>query len=92
MALLLDATNSRHMLTYLVIAIATMARPGAILDLGGAQYDNEHDRVDLNPAGRRQNKKHRPIPAVAPTLKPWLQSAAETNRHYITYGGKLRCG
>jgi len=88
MALLIDATNSRHMLTYLIIAITTMARPGAILDLGGAQFDREHDRVDLNPPGRKQNKKHRPILAVAPTLKPWLQAVTDPSRRYVTYGGK----
>jgi len=88
MALLLDAANSRHMLTYLMIAIGTMARPGAILDLRGVQYDTEHDRVDLNPPGRKQNKKHRPILAVASSLRPWFQAVTDPGQRYVTYGGK----
>ena len=69
MALLFDAANSRHMLMYLLIATNTLARPAAVLDLRGAQYDSTHALVDLNPPGRKQNKKHRPILAVAPTLQ-----------------------
>ena len=86
MALLLDAANSRHMLAYLVIAIGTLARPAAILDLRVAQFDGAHNRIDLNPPGRRQNKKHRPVLAVCSTLKPWLQALTEPNRRYVSYG------
>ncbi len=87
-ALLLDAANSRHMLAYLMIATNTLARPGAVMDLRGAQYDEAHNRIDLNPPGRRQNKKHRPVLAVTPTLKPWLQIAREPTKRYVAYGGK----
>ena len=52
------------------------------------QYDEAHNRVDLNPPGRRQNKKHRPVLAVTPTLKPWLQIAREPTKRYVAYGGK----
>jgi hypothetical protein len=86
MALLFDAANSRHMLSYLMIATNTLARPGAVLELRGVQYDDTHDRVDLNPPGRRQNKKHRPILAVTPTLKPWLQTVTDPTQHYVAYG------
>jgi hypothetical protein len=87
MALLFDAANSRHMLIYLLIATNTLARPAAVLDLRGAQYDEAHDRVDLNPPGRRQNKKHRPVLAVTPTLRPWLQRAEDPRQRYVVYGG-----
>jgi|GEM_PF-480938 len=86
MALLLDAANSRHMLSYLVIAMNTLARPGAILDLRAAQFDETHNRIDLNPPGRKQNKKHRPVLAVSPTLKPWLQTVTDPSQRYVTYG------
>lgn len=88
MALLIDAANSRHMLTYLVIATNTLARPGAILDLRGAQFDDDHNRVALNPPGRKQNKKHRPILAVTPTLKPWLQGVTDPRKRYVSYGSR----
>jgi integrase len=58
------------------------------MDLRGAQYDEAHNRIDLNPPGRRQNKKHRPVLAVTPTLKPWLQIAREPTKRYVAYGGK----
>ncbi len=87
MARLFDAARSRHMLTYLVIATNTLARPGAILDLRRAQYDEAHDRVDLNPPGRKQNKKHRPVLAVTPTLAPWLRTPADPQQRYVVYGG-----
>ena len=76
------------MLAYLIIATNTLARPGAVLDLRGAQYDGSHGRIDLNPPGRKQNKKHRPVLAVTPTLKPWLQMVGEPARRYVAYGGK----
>ena len=87
MALLFDAAQSRHMLTYLVIATNTLARPGAVLDLRGAQFDETHNRIDLNPPGRKQNKKHRPVLAVTPTLVPWLRTAADPRQRYVAYGG-----
>lgn len=86
MALLVDVANSRHMLMYLLIAINTLARPAAVLDLRGAQLDDAHDRVDLNPPGRRQNKKHRPILAVTPTLRPWLKTVEDPRQRYVAYG------
>ena len=73
---------------YLIIATNTLARPGAVVDLRGAQHDEAHNRIDLNPPGRRQNKKHRPVLAVTPTLKPWLQMAREPTKRYVAYGGK----
>jgi hypothetical protein len=86
MALLFDAANSRHMLMYLLIATNTLARPAAVLDLRGAQYDDTHTRVDLNPPGRKQNKKHRPNLAVTPTLRAWLRTVEDPRQRYVAYG------
>jgi integrase len=86
LALLFDAANSRHMLAYLIIASNTLARPGAVLDLRGAQFDEPHTRVDLNPPGRRQNKKFRPILSVTPTLLPWLRAVTDPRQRYVAYG------
>jgi integrase len=88
LARLFDAAKSRHMLMYLVIASNTLARPGAILDLRGAQFDESHNRVDLNPPGRKQNKKFRPVLPATPTLLPWLRSVTEPTQRYIVYSGK----
>jgi integrase len=85
LAKLFDAAKSRHMLTYLVIASNTLARPGAVLDLRGAQFDEQHKHLDLNPPGRKQNRKFRPILPVTPTLLPWLKIIHEPNRRYVSY-------
>ncbi|MFL6689800.1 MAG: site-specific integrase [Alphaproteobacteria bacterium] len=87
-ALLMDAAKSRHMLTYLVIGANTLARPSAILELRAAQFDEPHNRIDLNPPGRRQNKKHRPILAVTPTLLPWLKGVTNPTQRYVTFAGQ----
>jgi len=88
MALLFDAAKSRHILVYLLIACNTLARPAAVLELRGAQFDEEHKRVDLNPPGRKQNKKHRPILAVTPTLFPWLKAVTDPRERYVSYARK----
>ena len=85
MARLFDAAKSRHILAYLVIACNTLARPSAVLELRGAQFDEVHRRIDLNPPGRRQNKKFRPILPVAPTLLPWLKVITEPTQRYVAY-------
>lgn len=65
-----------HCVRYLITAIGTHARPAAILELTGAQIDAQHGTIDLNPAGREQNNKHRPIIPMARTLAAWVSSWA----------------
>jgi hypothetical protein len=88
MARLFDAAKSRHILVYLIIATNTLARPAAVLDARGAQFDELHNRIDLNPPGRKQNKKYRPILAVTQTLLPWLKTITEPQHRYVTFGGR----
>ena len=87
-ALLLDAARSRHMLLFLLLAANTLARPAAILDLGPTQFDALHSLLDLNPIGRMQNKKFRPIVPVTSALLPWLQRDVGPSGHYVSYRGK----
>ena len=51
-----------------------------------AQFDESHNRIDLNPPGRRQNKKFRPVLAGAQTLKPWLTAVDNPTQRYVSYG------
>jgi hypothetical protein len=88
LARLFDAARSRHMLTFLLIASNTLARPAAILELGLAQFDEAHGLLDLNPPGRTQNKKFRPIVPVTPTLIPWLQRVVGPSTRYVSYRKK----
>jgi len=85
MARLFDAARSRHMLTFLLIGANTLARPAAILDLTQSQFDEAHGLLDLNAAGRTQNKKFRPIVPVTPTLLPWLKRDVGPSGRYVSY-------
>jgi Phage integrase family len=88
LARLFDAARSRHMLHFLLIAANTLARPAAILDLAPSQFDDAHGLLDLNPAGRVQNKKFRPIIPVTPTLLPWLERDVGPSCRYVNYRRK----
>jgi hypothetical protein len=88
MAWLFDAARSRHMLTFLLIATNSLARPAAVLDLGPPQFDKVHSLLDLNPPGRVQNKKFRPIVPVTPTLLPWLNHEVGPSDRYVSYRKK----
>jgi hypothetical protein len=63
---------------YLIAAICTLARPDAILDMSVApdreQWLKDHGLFALNPAGRIQTKKVRPVVPVVPLLKSWLDA------------------
>ena len=85
-ARLFDAAEQPHVRMYLMIACCTLARPEAILDLTIWQRDRMLGTLDLNPAGRRQTRKHRPIVPVAASLAPWLDQAA--GPHYVAWRGK----
>jgi integrase len=63
---------------FLIISIATLARPDAALDVSTApergQWDKTHGILDLNPRGRRQTKKYRAVVPVAHQVMPWLNA------------------
>ncbi len=86
MGRLLDAAEADHHLMFLLLAIDTMSRPDAIRELTAFQVDHEAGLIHLNPPGRRQTKKYRPIVPITRTIRPWLMS--ERNGHYATYRGK----
>lgn len=63
---------------FLVASICTIARPGAVCDISIAperqQWSPGSPTIDLNPHGRIQNKKRRPVLPVLPVLVTWLQA------------------
>lgn len=61
-----------ELLRYLRMAVATWARPDAIFDFRPSQWYPAARVLDLNPAGRRQTKKHRPKIPVACQFEPCL--------------------
>lgn len=57
----LQTERSEHVFRYVLLALNTAARPEAILDLDPSQIHFDRGLIDLNPAGRPQNKKYRPV-------------------------------
>jgi integrase len=59
---------------YVIIALNTAARNEAIFDLRvSEQVDYEFGLIDLNPKGRRQTKKRRPVLRLTTQLAAWLE-------------------
>jgi len=66
---------------YLIAAICTLARPDAIFDMSvnpaREQWMKSAGLFSLNPAGRSQTKKVRPVLPVAALLASWLEVTDE---------------
>lgn len=63
-----------------IISLLTGARPEAVIDLTPAQRQRDAGLVDLNPAGRVQNKKFRPSVREPKALTGWLDRWEEDMR------------
>lgn len=57
-----------HVRMFIMWALGTAARPEAVLTLHGKQIDTDNGLVNLNPTGRAQNKKYRPVVRLIPAL------------------------
>ena len=70
----IDAIEEEDDFRYVVIALNTCARNEAICDLKiSAQVNHEVGTIDLNPPGRRQTKKRRPIVRMTTNLAAWFK-------------------
>jgi integrase len=79
-----------HARLYVELGLATMARPTAILQLTWGQVDWDRGEIDLNPPGRRQTRKKRPVVALSDQTMEMLRAAYEARQidHIIERGGK----
>lgn len=63
---------------FLIGSICTIARRSAVCEISVAperqQWSPGADTIDLNPHGRTQNKKRRPLLPVLPLLAEWLEA------------------
>ena len=57
---------------YIMILLNTRCRPEAARDLLVFQVDRARSQIDLNPKGRVQTSKSRPLIPITETLRPWL--------------------
>jgi integrase len=85
LARLLRAPMPKMLRRWLMLAMATGGRPEALLDLAPAARKRELGLIDLNPEGRRQNKKYRAtvreIPSLTKLLGQWeREDAAERKK------------
>jgi integrase len=87
MAAFFDVIKQPHLMVFTLILANTLTRPIAALELRRNQYDHLRNIVDLNPAGRVQTKKRRPVIPVTPTLKPWLEMPISNSDTYVAYNG-----
>ncbi len=84
--LLKAAAAVPHLLRFCMISLNTLARPDAVLDLGPAQVDMRRRLIKLNPEGRKQTKKYRPVVPISETLLPWLEKC--DGARYVLYHGR----
>lgn len=74
---------------FVMLALRTGARKGAILDLRWPQVDLARGRIDFNAPGRRQTNKRRPVVPVGPRLLWFLRKARQrgTDLGYVVHDG-----
>lgn len=83
-----------HAQLYVLLGLYTMARPSAILELTWDQVDFDRDLIDLNPPGRRQTAKRRPVVKMNEALRDALVKAyaARQSRFIIERAAQqVRC-
>jgi integrase len=76
-----------HVRLFVEVALATGARPGAVLDLTWKQVSFDLNRVDFNPPGRSRTRKGRANVPMTPTLRDALQQAnsARQSEHVVEW-------
>lgn len=87
---LLAACETPHLRLYVLLALHTLQRPGAIFGLKVEQVDLGWGRIDFLPPGSSQNVKRRPVVPITPTLYPHLERAVADSitGHVLEYDGK----
>jgi integrase len=69
------AVKAPHARLYCLLGLYTMARPTAILELTWDRVDFDRRLIDLNPAGRKQTAKRRPVVRMNDELHDALAEA-----------------
>ena len=73
---------------FTLFMLATAARPEAIYQLACSSCDVENRLVDLNPMGRMQNNKHRPVVRMPESIVPLVERLKQSQHFIIEAGGK----
>lgn len=89
-AALLDVAETPHIRVFLVLALTTGARMGALMELTWDRVDFARGTIDLRPPGRHQTNKRRTIVPMNDRARAALEEAAgfaETD-NVIEYNGQ----
>lgn len=87
---LLEHIETPHVRLFVILALTTGARMGAILDLTWDRVNLKHGTIDFNPPGRDKSNKRRTVVPINSRLREALEEAqaAALTDHVIEYGGK----
>jgi integrase len=82
------AVKAPHARLYVLLGLYTMARPTAILELTWERVDFERRLIDLNPPGRKQTAKRRPVVKMNAELHAALSEAYKARQcaHVVERG------
>jgi integrase len=75
-ATLLDAIQTDHLYMFVMLALNTLSRPGALFELHREQCSLVDRLIFLNPPGREQTRKFRPVVPITETLYPLIKDAS----------------
>ena len=67
--------GGEHMRLFILLSLYTAARKSAILELRWHQIDLDRGIIDLNPPGREQTSKTRPVISISKRLNTFLRYA-----------------
>jgi len=87
---LLAACVEPHIELFVLLALHTLQRPRAILELRTAQVDLASSRIDFHPPGTAETAKRRPVVPIGRRLRPHLEGAVEqsVSGFVIEYRGR----
>lgn len=87
---LLAACEEPHLYRFVLLALHTVQRSGAILDLRVEQVDLDRRRIDFLPPGALQSTKRRPVLPMTDTVHRELLRACRESQtgHVIEYLGQ----
>lgn len=85
-----DPRARLHLPLFIMLALRTGARPGALFDLQWPQIDFQNNRIDFNPPGRKQTSKRRPTIPIPRRLRWFLlrAHARATSPYVLSYYGR----
>ena len=86
MARLWSQDMPAHVRMFLALLLGTAARPESLLELTTWQCDVARRTINLNPPGRVQTKKRRPVLPMPEWLVPWIEAAPAG--HLVQYRGR----